>query len=176
MHEKAHDSSSEKRGEIIVTRSMPVFSRELGIRGICDVVELRKDDSGVKIHGREGKYRVVPVEYKRGQPKDHNADELQLCAQALCLEEMLVCDIPQAYLFYGETKRRCPVLMTDELRQAVRNMLREMHNDYRRGYTPKVKPSKACKACSLADMCLPKLMRSMSAADYVNARIGDADG
>ncbi len=175
LHEKVHTSSSEKRGDIIVTRSMPIKSRELGISGICDVVELWRDDNGITIHGRKGKYRVVPVEYKRGAPKKNHADELQLCAQALCLEEMFVCDISEAYLFYGETKRRLPVSLTDELRQTVKDYLTEMHSYYKKGYTPKTKPSKACKSCSLEDICLPKMLKTVSVAGYINSMIGDDD-
>ncbi len=175
LHEKVHESSSEKRGDVIVTRSMPVMSRELGISGICDVVELWRDDDGITIYGREGKYRVVPVEYKRGAPKKNDADELQLCAQALCLEEMFVCDIPEAFLFYGEIRRRVVVPLTDELRRTVRDSLVEMHGYYKRGYTPKSKPTKACKACSLADICLPKMLKSVSVDGYISARLGEVD-
>ncbi len=175
MHEKVHDSTVEKRKDTITTRSMPVMSRELGISGICDVVELCRDDNGVPIHGRAGKYRVVPVEYKRGIPKNDNSDNLQLCAQALCLEEMFVCDISEGFLFYGETRRRVPVCFTDELRQTVKDFLKEMHAYYKRGYTPKTKPTKACKSCSLADLCLPKLLKNVSVTGYINSRIGDED-
>lgn len=175
MHEKAHNLSSEKRGEIIITRSMPVMSRELGISGVCDVVELWRDDCGICIHGKKDKYRIVPVEYKRGRPKENNADELQLCAQALCLEEMFVCDISEAYLFYGETKRRSSVKLSTELRIAVKDMLKEMHNYYKRGYTPKTKQTKACKSCSLNDICLPKILKNSSVTNYINTMIGDSD-
>ena len=105
LHEVAHDASvKEKRGSLIVVRAMPVHSRELGISGECDVVEFYKAEDGVPISGREGKYRVIPVEYKRGKPKTDDVDALQVAAQALCLEEMLCCDIPYGYIYYGETR------------------------------------------------------------------------
>ena len=92
------------------------------------------------------------MEYKRGRPKAHQADELQLCAQAMCLEEMLCCPVPEGALFYGETRRRTPVAFTEELRQQVRADAEEMHQLYRRGHTPKAKPGKGCSACSLKEL------------------------
>ena len=107
------------------------------------------------------------MEYKRGRPKEHNADEMQLCAQALCLEEMLCCRIPEGALFYGEPRRRTAVPFTGELRQAVRAALEEMRQLARRGYTPKVKPTKSCNACSLKELCLPSLARRGKVSDYL---------
>ena len=118
---------------------------------------------------REGLWLPYPVEYKRGRPKEHNADELQLCAQAMCLEEMLCCSISEGALYYGEPRRRTVVLLTPELRQQVRDSLAEMHRLYQRRYTPKLKPSKACNACSLKDLCLPKLMSRKRVTDYLSA-------
>ena len=90
MHCHAHDGDFfEKRGELLITRGMAVSSAELGISGMCDVVEFRKDENGIKLHGYEGNYNVIPIEYKRGKPKENLSDKLQLTAQALCLEEML---------------------------------------------------------------------------------------
>ena len=117
--------------------------------------------------GREGLWQAYPVEYKRGSPKADSCDALQLCAQAMCLEEMLCCDIPEGALFYGEPRRREPVVFTEELRQEVRELLAQMHDLYSRGHTPKVKPTKSCNACSLKSLCLPKLMRSKSVSAYL---------
>lgn len=168
MHERVHKASSEKRGDCIQVSGMQVFSRELGIRGICDMVELHRDDErGVSLFKRPGKYRPIPVEYKRGKPKEHDADALQLCAQALCLEEMLLCDIPEAYLYYGETRRRQEIVLDRALRESVRAICKEMHALRQKGYTPKVKSGKECKACSLANICLPALSKSASAAAYM---------
>lgn len=91
----------------------------------------------------------------------------------MCLEEMLACEIPEGALFYGETARRQSVLFTEELRNTVRDMLKEMHNYFSRGYTPKVKPSKSCQACSLKELCLPKLYKKRSAKEYLMQRIGE---
>lgn len=172
MHEKAHDAGQkERRGDLLIARDMHVFSPALGISGACDVVEFRRSEAGVPLHGQEGLYRPFPVEYKRGSPRGDTANALQLCAQAMCLEEMLCCDIPEGALYYGETRRRETVELTAMLRQEVRDCLLEMHALYKRGHTPKVKPSKACNACSLKELCLPKLLRGGSARGYVEARL-----
>ena len=92
LHEKAHDPEKrERRGDLLITRGMPIHSPTLGVSGQCDVVEFRRDDYGAALRGEEGLWVPFPVEYKRGKPKEHQADELQLCAQAMCLEEMLSC-------------------------------------------------------------------------------------
>lgn len=168
LHERAHDEQlRERRGDTIITRSLRVYSLTLGLSGQCDVVEFRRDDRGVPLHGYEGTWLPYPVEYKRGHAKQDGCDELQLCAQAMCLEEMLCCAIPEGALYYGETRRRLRISFTEELRQEVRDALKEMHELYRRGYTPKVKPTKACGACSLKELCLPKLMGRSSVAKYL---------
>ena len=175
MHENAHDGEMrEARGDLLILRGLPVFSRTLGISGQCDVVEFRRGPDGVPLRGREGLWKPFPVEYKRGKPKANSADELQLCAQAMCLEEMLCCDIPQGALFYGEPRRRTEVDFTPDLRKEVRDCLAEMHRLYNRGYTPKVKPGNMCRACSLKDLCLPSLTRRRSVAEYLNAEKEDA--
>ena len=172
MHEKAHDAEwKERRGDLLITRDMHVFSPALGISGACDVVEFRRSETGVSLHGQEGLYQPFPVEYKRGSPRGDTVNALQLCAQAMCLEEMLCCDIPEGALYYGETRRRETVKLTRELRQEVRDCLLEMHALYERGHTPRVKPTKACSACSLKELCLPRLLRCGSARDYMKARL-----
>lgn len=118
MHERAHDASiAEKRGDLVISRAMPVKSRELGISGECDVVEFHRCEEGIPLAGREGLYQVIPVEYKRGSPKVTDVDMLQLTAQVLCLEEMLCCHISFGYLYYGETKHRKKIEISEELRQ-----------------------------------------------------------
>ncbi|MGO5551342.1 CRISPR-associated protein Cas4 [Lachnospiraceae bacterium LCP19S3_B12] len=172
LHEHAHDADlKEKRGDLIIVRAMPIHSRELGISGECDVVEFHKCQDGINLAGREGKYYVIPVEYKRGQPKINDVDMLQVTAQAMCLEEMLCCEISFGYLYYGETRHRQKVEFTDELRQRVKDMFEEMHQYYERRHTPKVKRTKSCNACSLKDICLPVLNKNRSVSDYINEQI-----
>lgn len=168
FHHRAHDEHQrERRGDTLILRGLPVASPKLGISGICDVVEFHIDPNGISLYGEQGLWHPFPVEYKRGAPKKHQADELQLCAQAMCLEDMLCCDIFKGALFYGETRRRVSVTFTDDLRQKVCAMLKEMHQLYRRGDTPKVKPSKSCNACSLKELCLPTLMRGKYVGTYL---------
>ena len=143
----------------------------LEVSGQCDVVEFRRDPGGVPLRGLQGLWLPYPVEYKRGRPSDRGADELQLCGQALCLEEMLCCPVPEGALYYGETRRRRTVAFTPELRGRVQELLAEMHALYARRYTPKVRPTKACNACSLKELCLPKLMRGKKVADYLAAAL-----
>lgn len=172
LHEKAHDSTArEKRGDLIVTRDMRIHSADLGISGSCDVVEFQKSGEGIPLPGQEGLWQPYPVEYKRGSPKITEMDKLQLCAQAMCLEEMLCCDIPEGAVFYGEIRRREVVDLDVELRNQVRELLGQMHDLYRRSHTPKVKPTKSCNACSLKELCLPKLVRKTSVADYLRKRM-----
>lgn len=170
MHEHVHDQEfRESRGERLIVRGLAIHSAELGISGQCDAVEFHRDPDGVPLQGREGLWRPYPVEYKRGKPKEYRADELQLCAQAMCLEEMLCCTIPEGALYYGEPRRRTVVQLTPELRRQIQDSLSEMHELFKKRYTPRVKPSKACNACSLKELCLPKLMSRKKVADYLTA-------
>jgi CRISPR-associated exonuclease Cas4 len=177
FHQKAHDGySSEKRKDVIISRGMPVFSRKMGVSGVCDIVEFHRDDEkGISIYGREGKYLVYPVEYKKGQPKEEESDLLQMAAQAMCLEEMLACDITKGYLFYGEIRRRIEVVLDEGLRQRVSDSFAEMHQYFQRRFTPKVKRTKACNACSLKNLCLPQLMKDRSVKEYISRRIGEEE-
>ena len=172
FHAKAHDADQfEARGDLLIARGLRVVSRRLNVTGACDVVEFHRDSKGISLAGREGKWRVYPVEYKRGEPKPDDTDRLQLCGEALCLEEMLMCDIPEGSLFYGETRRREKVAFTPELRGRVEAMLAEMRQYYDRGYTPRPKRTKACNACSMKELCLPGLEKLPSASDYMHRRM-----
>lgn len=168
MHEHVHDQEArERRGDRLIVRGLAIHSAELGVSGQCDAVEFLRNPAGVPLRGQEGLWLPYPVEYKRGKPKEHSADELQLCAQAMCLEEMLCCTVPEGALYYGEPRRRTVVAFTPELRRQVTESLTEMHHLYDRHYTPKAKPTRACNACSLKELCLPQLMKSRSVADYL---------
>ena len=172
MHENAHDRAfTESRGDMQIQRGVSVYSAELGISGQCDVLEYHRGSTGIPLAGKDGLWQPYPVEYKRGRPKEDTADTLQLCCQAMCLEEMLCCEIREGALYYGETRRRQRILFTQEVRQEVQTLLAEMHALYDRGWTPKVKPTKACNACSLKELCLPKLMRKRSVAAYLRQNL-----
>ena len=171
-HDRAHDySESETRGSLLIMRDLRVFSRRLGITGACDVVEFRQSEAGVPLHGRSGTWLPYPVEYKHGAPKQTDADRLQLCAEAMCLEEMLACAIPEGALFYQQTRHRERVSFDESLRNRIVTMTGEMHDLFARGHTPKVRPSKACRACSLRDVCLPKLVRTRSARQFIEEAV-----
>ncbi len=168
LHEKAHNpNQKESRGDRYIMRSISIYSRTLGISGQCDVVEFRKNVAGVRLNGKDGLWLPYPVEYKRGEPKQNDCDALQLCAQAMCLEEMLCCSIQEGALYYGQTRRRQIVALTAELRSRVTELTEEMHTYARRGYTPKVKPTKGCGACSMKELCMPKLLRRKSTTEYL---------
>ena len=176
FHHRAHDEQArERRGDVLILRGLSVASPTLGISGKCDVVEFHKSEDGITIFGREGKYTVIPVEYKRGKPKESEMDALQVAAQALCLEEMLCCDIPYGFIYYGEIRHRETVEFTDVLRQKVKDMFAEMHRYYDQRYTPKAKRTKSCNACSLKDICLPMLDKKSSVKKYLDDKMKEAE-
>lgn len=177
FHEKAHDGySSEKRKDIIISRGMPIRSRRLGISGQCDIVEFHRDDKGVFLPQRDGTFTLFPVEYKSGKAKISDEDRMQLTAQVICLEEMFLIDIPFAYIYYGETKKRERVEISIDMRHRCEELLDEMRGYYARGYTPKVKQSKKCAACSLSELCLPTLKsKKTSVKQYIQSYLEDSD-
>lgn len=176
MHQRAHDEKQiEKRPGLITMRGLRVHSRRLNVTGICDVVEFRQQEDGISLPGYEGHWQPYPVEYKRGRPRTHDADELQLCAQAMCLEEMLLCSVPEGSLYYGEPRRRTGVAFSTDMRQRVETLLAEMHQHMQRGYTPRPRQTKSCQACSLRDLCLPGLGKAPSVSDYIGQHIKEAD-
>ena len=148
MHENAHEGADETKAGVRITRGMPVVSMALGLTGQCDVVEFHADG------------RVLAVEYKRGKPKAHRADEVQLCAQAMCLEEMLGTRIDRGFLFYGEKRRRTDVVFDSDLRELVRLTAGEIRECFDAGITPTAGyEPRRCDACSLIDICQPQAMR-----------------
>jgi len=152
MHDRAHDAGSESRAEVRTARSLWVNSDRLGLVGQCDVVEF----------GSSGSIR--PIEYKRGKAKSHNADEVQLCAQAICLEEMFGSEIAEGDLFYGKARRRHPVAFDDALRRLTAEAATELHRliDARELPTA-IYERKKCSACSLEEICQPRAERSARA-------------
>lgn len=174
IHEKAHDKTSrEKRGNILIVRNLEIKSTSLKAHGFCDIVEFHVDKDGVALEGLEQLWKPIPIEYKRGKSKASDADRLQLCTQAICLEEMFDCRIDKAYLFYHEINHREEVALDEILRNKVSSSFLEMSKYYDRRYTPKVKTSKKCNSCSLIDICLPQLNVSVSVIKYVSQRIDE---
>lgn len=172
VHDHAHDETlRELRGSTIIVRNLAVRSASLGLQGYCDVVEFHEDSNGHPIAGEEGLWQELPVEYKRGVTKVEDADRLQLCAQAMCLEEMMGSDVPKGCLYYNGTRSREWVELDETLRQKVINASSEMHTLYKRQYVPKVKTSNSCRSCSIKEICTPKAMRR-SASSYVEQELG----
>lgn len=171
MHDRADDPFYfESRGTVLITRSVPLLSRSLGLYGVADVVEFHLClDGGVALEGRDGRWQPFPVEYKRGQVKPDDRDIVQLCAQALCLEEMLHVEVRKGALFYGRTRRRQAIHIEDSLRARVADLAQQMHEMHAAGLTPPPIRTKACKRCSLEDLCLPKVASRKDVRKYIRA-------
>ena len=165
LHERVDRRGGETRKDIHMATALRLTSNRLGLTGVADMVEFHRqetayDANGVcvaaRLPGRVAFWRPFPVEYKRGAPKSHRADEVQLCAQALCLEELLNVSIGAGALFYGETRRRTDVVFSTELRSLTENIATKVHELIRVGETPPPTLTKGCKACSLFDQCRPE--------------------
>ena len=151
MHERVHDADRESRGNVRIQYGMPLRSLQLGLISKADVVEFHRDTE----HLQEV-WRPFPVEYKRGKPKKENYDRVQLCAQAICLEEMLEIDVPAGALFYGRTRRRQDVVFDNDLRRETEATAKRFHELVSSGITPRPDYSPKCDSCSMYDLCLPK--------------------
>lgn len=174
MHRNCHDETrTEKRGDCLIIRGMRVISHRLEMTGICDVVEFRQSPEGVPLSHYPGNWDAAPVEYKRGHQKSIDADRLQLCAQVIALEEMLVTDIPRGFLYYGETKKRECVKMTSDLRAETEKTAEAMKAYFLRGITPKAKVKKGCGMCSLKELCLPELSKRRSVSNYIEENLAE---
>lgn len=174
-HIRCHNGDIyEKRGNLLTIRDLRVVSHRLHLSGACDVVEFRADPKGIDIRYCKGQWKPMPIEYKHGHSKENDADRLQLCAQVMALEEMLSCDIHEAALYYAETRRREIVDISDELRKKTKDMADEMWSYFQRGITPKVKKGKHCKACSLNEVCLPRLCQKISVKKYIDEAIQES--
>lgn len=156
LHAQVDGGEAEGRGEVRIARAVPLRSLALGLTGRSDVVELRRDEDGVRVAGLGGSWRPYPIEYKRGKPKSHRADEVQLCAQALCLEEMLEVVVPAGALFYGQPRRRTEVLFDAELRQMVATSVERARELLDRQETPLARREAKCERCSLLELCRPE--------------------
>lgn len=148
MHERVHEEGRESRGDVRIERGVPLCSMRLGLSGKADVVEFHRRADGV--------WLPFPVEYKRGKPKPDECDTVQLCAQAICLEEMLKKEIPAGALFYGKTRRRADVGFDEPLRRKTEDTAMQVHKLIESGKTPEPEYSPKCESCSLLGLCLPK--------------------
>lgn len=163
MHERVHDDHiTDSRNGILTIRGMRIKSDRFKIVGICDAVEFVPSSSGIQLYGKPGQWIVYPVEYKRGKNKINNCDRLQAVAQVICLEEMFSCRIDEAFIFYGETRRRECVEVTADLRAKLESIVAEMNHFYTAGKTPKTRVSSKCDNCSMKNVCMPTLLKKTS--------------
>lgn len=158
FHEKVNDPFfNEKRKDLYISRSVPVFSEHLNLYGIADIVEFLQDDNGVDIGTRPGLWRINPVEYKNGKPEKSGADNIQLCAQAMCLEEMFCTKVTSGDIYYGKLRKRVSVPLTDELKQKTANLVKEANMLLEAAEIPPKPENQSCSLCSLADVCVPSI-------------------
>lgn len=174
LHEKVDNPFLKDTYKNVITyRSLSLVSRKLGFSGVADVVEFIQTDSNVNstvLNGKHGYWQPVPVEYKRGKPKPDECDTVQLCAQAISLEEMYSLSINFGYLFYGETRHRHEVEFNNTLRNKVESYAQQMHNLYESGTTPLPEFKLHCKSCSLVELCMPKTFSRLGKVnDYLKA-------
>ena len=155
LHERVHEEGREKRGDLLIVRGLRLSSARLGLSGQADAVEFHRSATGCALPNDAGCWQPFPVEYKRGKPKKDVSDAVQLCAQALCLEEMLHCAIPAGAFFYGQERRRLDVTFDDALRAATERCAVAAHELLASGQTPPPVPDKRCGNCSLNERCLP---------------------
>jgi len=189
LHERAHEPETETRGDVRIARGLRLRSLRLGLTGKADVVEFHRVDCGMRNaecrvedpglpasrpptteHPQPpsvAAWRPFPVEYKRGRPKANRCDEVQLCAQALCLEEMLGVEVPAGAVFYGKTVRRLEVVFDLKLRLETEAAAARLHELIRAGRTPPALYDKKCESCSLINLCLPKAATGRSAERYL---------
>lgn len=186
LHDRAHEGESELRGGVLTARGVRLRSLRLGLAGVADVVEFHRVESAtestppvraVSLPGRRGLWRPFPVEYKHGKPKTNRCDEIQLCAQALCLEEMLGIAINTGALFYGQTKRRMDVAFDSKLRALTECLADRMHALFDARVTPTAAyDSKKCKSCSLLDICRPvKVASQYNASRYLARQLEELE-
>ena len=179
LHDRSDEPQTEVRGDLRIARGLRLCSLRLGLVGKADVVEFHRvvnGKEGVSLEGTPGLWQPFIVEYKRGHPKIGHEDEVQLCAQAFCLEEMLGVSIPFAAFFYGEPRRRCDVVLGNVLREESEKLVARLHELTRVSKTPPAEYGQKCRSCSLIDLCLPKATGGQrSAQRYLQKEIAEAE-
>lgn len=179
LHDRVDDGMAEGRGDVRIVRGIPLRSLRLGLAGRADVVELHRERDafrGAIIASLDGRWTPFPVEYKRGEPKWMDCDRVQLCAQALCLEEMLSTEVARGALFYGRIRRREEVTFDKALREATERAARRFHEIIASGSTPLVYRAPKCRSCSLLPVCLPpRRRRQRSVSRYIAAAVAEGE-
>ena len=182
LHERVDQATSESRKDVRIATSVRIRSLRIGITGVIDLLEFHRLESpvdaggsivGVALPRASEFWRPVPVEYKRGKPKENRVDEIQLCAQALALEEMLGVAIQAGALFYGQTRRRLDVPFDEDLRSLTEEMATGVHALLNGGRTPLAVYSPKCKSCSLLEICRPRLRERRSAKKWIERALAE---
>lgn len=163
LHERVHGGGRESRRNLRVEYDVPIRSLRLGVIGRADIVEFHRQE--------DGSWLALPVEYKRGRPKKDDTDRVQLCAQAICLEEMLKCSVPEGALYYGEKKRRSPVVFDTSLRDRTAQTAAAVHALLAKGETPPPQYDKRCESCSFLPLCLPKVATRKRVGAYLRRMV-----
>ncbi len=167
LHERVDHGESESRGNLYVARSIQLISPRLRLRGIADMIEFHRiEREGIVLRDRKGRWQPYPIEYKRGRSKTSNWDRVQLCAQALCLEEMLGVPVTEGAIYYAQSRRRKIVAIDVELRRNTEELIMQMHQLWAQQQTPTPEPGPKCDHCSLLHICMP---HSTSLADSASA-------
>ena len=157
LHMKVNDPFfNEKRRDLYRSRSVPVYSDKLNLHGVADIIEFTQDDKGVELKGRKGLWSINPIDYKNGKPELSQADECQLCAVALCLEEMFSTNILMGSLYFGKLRKRVEVVFTNELRTKTIEAVMDIRKMLDGSSIPGKTEGQNCSLCSLADICLPR--------------------
>jgi CRISPR-associated exonuclease Cas4 len=177
LHDRVHEAGAESRGDVRIARGLALRSLRLGLSGIADVVEFhRVTEEGVRLPDVAGLWKPFPIEYKRGRPKREHCDEVQLCAQAICLEEMLQVQVPDGALFYGATRHRFDVTLDDTLRRETEVAAARLHELISRQVTPMAVREPKCDRCSLFELCMPQaLSGGRSAQQYLQRAIHEEE-
>ncbi|HEX2959556.1 MAG TPA: CRISPR-associated protein Cas4 [Chitinispirillaceae bacterium] len=175
LHEKTDKEEVESRGNLRIARALYIHNFELGLYGKADVVEFHKGSVGVVLPNLTGLWMPFPVEYKRGKPKADRCDEIQLCAQALCLEEMLRIEIPEGALFYGTPRRRTPITFNSILREETKSASEKLRALIKNGKTPPAAFQKKCENCSLIDLCMPHIEKLKKTDNYIEIMFNEID-
>lgn len=165
----------ESRGDVVISRAFPLVSYTLGFHGVADVIEYIRSENGISLPNHEGLWIMQPVEYKRGKPKIDERDEVQLCAQAHCIEEMFGIPVDRGSFYYNEIRRRVSIQFSDELRDLVHSLSDEMHDLFKKGITPPAEKTRNCSLCSLQNICMPKLTKkNPSVRNYLRKHLREA--
>lgn len=182
MHERVDRRESSTRHNLHYATGLRIFSRKYGLVGIADMVEFQQVETefdeeqkrvATPLKGLRLFWKPFPVEYKRGSPKSNEVDLIQLCAQAMCMEEMLNVEIREGALFYGQTRHREKVIFADNLRQKVIEVSKNIHDMFRSGGIPPPHYSRSCRACSLNELCLPE-QKQGAASVWLQTQIEEA--